>query len=86
MWGNRAQAGIYADVARFWGDTDLNASPTESAFADNQFELGFTFGTHPRTKILLLRPLLNVGFRWGEDFRGIRLGIGDRLTRLPPIP
>ena len=24
-----------------------------------------------------------VGFRWGNEFRGIRIGFGDRMTRLP---
>jgi hypothetical protein len=86
IFGNRAQLGGYLDLARFFGDTDLNATTGGTSFVNNQLEVGVTFGTHPRPKILLFRPLLNVGFRWGENLRGIRIGLGDRLTRLPPIP
>lgn len=86
IFGNRAQAGIYALVAGFFGDTDLNADAAGTRFVNRQFEVGVTFGTHPRPKIVLFRPLLNVGFRWGPDLRGIRFGLGDRMTRLPPIP
>lgn len=86
IWGNRAQFGGYMDLAHFTGDTALSSSDGTTGFGVSQFELGITFGTHPRPKIILFRPLLNVGFRWGSSFRGIRIGLGDRLTRLPPVP
>jgi hypothetical protein len=83
--GNRAQAGVYGFVGGFFGDTDLDAETGSSRSINRQFELGITFGTHPRPKIILFRPLINLGFRWGPDLQGIRFGLGDRITRLPPI-
>ena len=84
--GNRAQLGGYVDVGHFNGDTDLGSPGTRSDFGDNQIELGVIFGTHPRPVFWFLKPLLSVGLRWGSNFRGIRIGLGDRLTRLPPVP
>jgi hypothetical protein len=86
IWGNRAQVGVYGYVGGFFGDTDLDAEPGGTQSVNRQYELGVTFGTHPRPKIILFRPLINLGFRWGPDLRGIRFGLGDRMTRLPPIP
>ena len=81
MFGNRAQLGGYVDLAHFDGDTDVGSGGTRRAFGDTQYELGVIFGTHPRKKFILFRPLLNVGYRWGENFRGIRIGLGDLKDR-----
>jgi len=84
--GRPAQGGLYLDVANFQGDTGLDPSGNGTAFADNQLELGFNFGTHEKFRVLGYGPLLSVGFRWGHNFHGVRIGLSDRLTRLPARP
>lgn len=81
FYGAQADAGIYVQLSRFWGDTDL-ATATK---VERQVELGFSLGTNPRPRVFLFRlPRLSVGYRFGTNFSGLRVHFGDRITRLPP--
>jgi len=40
-------------------------------------ELGFTFGTTPKVKLWFFRlPRIGLGYRWGQNIRGLRLNFG----------
>lgn len=83
LWENGAEGGVYAEVSRFWVDSERSGVDDGLLDIGSQVEVGLTFGTNPATRILFFRPLLNVGVRFGDDFRGLRLSFSDRLVRLP---
>ena len=40
-------------------------------------EIGFALSTDPRTKLWFIKlPRIGLGFRWGENLRGVRLNFG----------
>lgn len=82
--GAASDVGPYVLVARFWGDLDLDPT-SRVADVDRHVELGVSFGTNPSPKVWLFRlPRVRVGYRFGPNFRGLRIGFSDRRLRLPP--
>lgn len=74
--GSRANLSLYlirrqyidAIIARDDGD------PLEIQYTN---EVGFTFGTTPKTKLWFLKlPRIGLGYRWGRNIRGLRLNFG----------
>jgi len=74
--GNQADISLYFIHRHYFGATVDRPSddPLEIKYTD---EIGFTLGTDPRTKLWFFRlPRIGLGFRWGENLRGLRLNFG----------
>lgn len=74
--GNRADLSLYL-IRRQYVDAFIardEGTPLEIQYTN---ELGFTFGTTPRTKLWFFRlPRIGLGYRWGQNIRGLRLNFG----------
>ncbi len=70
-FGKLLQArGVYIDafIARDEGD------PLEIQYSN---ELGFAFDTTPKVKLWFFKlPRIGIGYRWGQNIRGLRLNFG----------
>ena len=85
LFGNVADGGVFINGNLLWGDNVPNLGLDETFNFDRQLEVGVSFGTNPRKKIVVVRlPRLSIGYRFGKDFRGIRISFGDRNLRLSP--
>jgi hypothetical protein len=85
MLGEQADLGVYGLYSNFWGDTDLDATTSNTVEIERQLEFGVSFGLNPRPKILMFRvPRLSVGYRFGKEFKGLRITLSERRLRLPP--
>jgi hypothetical protein len=74
--GNTADISGYF-IRRQWIDAFIardDLAPLEIDFSN---ELGFTFGTTPRTKLWFIKlPRIGLGYRWGPNIKGFRLNFG----------
>jgi len=79
--GLYGEAGYYVDGVEFAAVGGGAGSP------DPRWEVGLTAGWFsPRPKIWFFRlPRARIGWRFGDDFSGLRLRLGgDRITPIPP--
>jgi hypothetical protein len=74
--GNQSDLSLYF-IRRQYIDAFITrdeGAPLEIQYTN---ELGFTFGTTPRTKLWFFRlPRIGLGYRWGQNIRGLRLNFG----------
>ena len=74
--GNRGDLSLYF-IRRQYIDAVIardEGTPLEIQYTN---ELGFTFGTTPKVKLWFFRlPRIGLGYRWGQNIRGLRLNFG----------
>ena len=74
--GNRADLSLYL-IRRQYVDATIERDEGDPLEIQYTNELGFTFGTTPKTKLWFFRlPRIGLGYRWGKNIRGLRLNFG----------
>lgn len=72
-------ASLYGQVREFIEEPEFRVPGRDPLVVDRQFEVGLTFGTDPRIPIWFLHlTRLHIGYAWSENFRGLRIKIGNR--------
>ena len=74
--GNPADLSLYL-IRRQYIDAIIERTEGNSLEIEATNEVGFTFGTTPRTRLWFVKlPRIGVGYRWGANARGFRLNFG----------
>jgi len=74
--GSQADLSLYF-IRRQYIDAIIEREEGDPLEIQQTNELGFTFGTTPRTKLWFFRlPRIGLGYRWGQNIRGLRLNFG----------
>jgi len=74
--GHPADLSLYV-IRRQYIDAIIERTEGESLEIEATNEIGFTFGTTPRTKLWFVKlPRIGLGYRWAKNARGIRLNFG----------
>jgi hypothetical protein len=77
LWNRQAEGSLYAIVRNFFRNLTFQQVLEESLVIEQLYEVGLTFGTNPRPKIWKFQlSRFGVGYRFGENFRGVRLFLG----------
>lgn len=72
------QPGVYVQGMHFWQSLEVNIDGVSPEFIENQLEVGISFGTNVSYKIAGISvPRIYVGFRDGEELRGLRIRFGQ---------
>lgn len=74
--GRKIDSSVYV-IARHFFRTLVFQQPEGSIEIERQYEVGLTFGTTPRPLVWKFRlPRIGVGYRFGENLRGVRINFG----------
>jgi len=74
--GNRGDLSLYF-IRRQYIDAVIARDEGDPLEIQRTNELGFTFGTTPKVKLWFFRlPRIGLGYRWGQNIRGLRLNFG----------
>jgi len=75
--GPAFQGGVYLQGTRFWDPVELEIVGVTPATVERQAEVGISLGTTAPFKILGIGvPRTFVGYRFGDDLRGLRIRFG----------
>ena len=73
----RAEGSIYVIARSFFRNLTFQQVAGRTLELEQLYEVGLTFGTSPRPVFWKFSlPRFGVGYRFGEDFRGVRLFLG----------
>jgi hypothetical protein len=90
VWFTMGQAqpdvGVYGEISQLFNTLEFESVSGEPTTIRDLFEIGIILGfQYPRPKVWLFRvPSISIGYRFGKDFRGLRIGFGgDWVTPIP---
>jgi hypothetical protein len=64
-------------IYRYFYDARIERDEGDPLTLEASHEIGIRFGTEPRIKLWFIRlPSIGLGYRWGENLRGVRLNFG----------
>lgn len=73
----QAEGSLYVIARNFFRNLTFQQVTGKTLVVEQLYEVGLTFGTSPRPMFWKFSlPRFGVGYRFGEDFRGIRLFLG----------
>ena len=78
--------GVYGEISQLFNTLEFESVSGEPISIRNLFEIGIILGfQYPRPKLWLFTvPSMSIGYRFGKDFKGLRIAFGGDWTT--PIP